>query len=626
MKVSDLIVEVRDADLNRVGQILATDLVGFTGVLRFRKVGTWEIPLRYDNPLADALRAPGAGIIVTGPTGVLFSGPTQSATRSQSQDDPIGTWTIRGVTDEVVLGERLAYATPSTADVTAQVDEQDVRTGAASTVMYGYVDANIGPSAPTARKIAALALATDTAVGSTVTGRARFENLGNLLTRLAQIDGLGFGIKQDGADLVFSVYEPTDRSATIRMDIDNNVLTKSEYTYTAPTATRAIVAGGGAGTTRAFAEVTTDDSETAETAWGRRIEVFKDQRQTTDSGELTQAGTEELADKGKTLEAISVSPSDDSTMAYGIDWALGDKVSVVAGTTTITQVVTEVGISIQEDGVRIGATVGEPSVADENSDVADVQQNQEARITNLEVNATEGGGGSSSTAWADITGKPSTFAPSTHASSHASGGADAITVAESQVTGLTSALAAKAPIASPTLTGTATTPAIRVTNSDDASATSTSHGFQVGDSSGPNVRIDSNEIIAVNNGVIASLNLQADGGTVNIGGTTAATVNLNASRILATHYPYAMSAGDVDIIPVANTPTAATVTFPAGRFTQAPIVTTQANTSVPGSVVTGTGATAISSTGFTMYLRRTNTSNTTVMWQAIQMTSSNASG
>ncbi len=77
MQVTDLIVEVRDSSLARVGQILSTDLVGFTAVLRFCKVGTWEIPLHATSPLADALRAPGAGIIVTGPNGVLFSGPTR---------------------------------------------------------------------------------------------------------------------------------------------------------------------------------------------------------------------------------------------------------------------------------------------------------------------------------------------------------------------------------------------------------------------------------------------------------------------------------------------------------------------------------------------------------------------
>jgi len=50
----------------------------------------------------------------------------------------------------------------------------------------------------------------------------------------------------------------------------------------------------------------------------------------------------------------------------------------------------------------------------------------------------------SSGAWADITGKPSTFAPSAHATSHGSLGGDPITVAVSQVTGLQTALDAKA--------------------------------------------------------------------------------------------------------------------------------------------------------------------------------------
>lgn len=46
--------------------------------------------------------------------------------------------------------------------------------------------------------------------------------------------------------------------------------------------------------------------------------------------------------------------------------------------------------------------------------------------------------------------------PTAHAASHASGGSDAITVAQSQVTNLTTDLAAKAPLASPTFTGTTT--------------------------------------------------------------------------------------------------------------------------------------------------------------------------
>jgi hypothetical protein len=47
-------------------------------------------------------------------------------------------------------------------------------------------------------------------------------------------------------------------------------------------------------------------------------------------------------------------------------------------------------------------------------------------------------------AWDDVTDKPSTFTPSAHASSHGSAGDDAITLAQSQVTGLDTALSGKA--------------------------------------------------------------------------------------------------------------------------------------------------------------------------------------
>lgn len=93
----------------------------------------------------------------------------------------------------------------------------------------------------------------------------------------------------------------------------------------------------------------------------------------------------------------------------------------------------------------------------------------------------------------DLTDVPSTFAPSAHATSHADGGSDEITIAQSQVTNLTTDLAgkassththsqsditslttdlaAKAPLASPTFTGTIVgDPAAPVTDSDSATS------------------------------------------------------------------------------------------------------------------------------------------------------------
>ena len=392
MQISDLTVEVRNASLARVGQILPADLVGFELALRFNKVGSWKITLRGDHPLVDSLRAPGGGLIVTGPTGVLLSGPTASATNTKTADDPTGVWEVIGTDDGVILGERLAYPVPASSSLASQTVAYDVRTGKSETVAKAYVDANIGPSSPAARKISALTIDTDLGRGSTVVANARFDKLGELISSLLVLDGLGFDIRQSGSNLVFEVFQPVDRSSSIRMDVDNLRLEKSEYTYQRPDATRVIVAGQGQGGERTFIERSSTASTTAESSWGRRIEVFKDSRNTSDTTALQNAGDEILAAGGKTVEGIKVTPSDDQTMRFGVDWGLGDKVTVVVGSTQIAQVVTEVAIVVMDNGVKLGATLGEPGVLEDyEAGLLTASTDQSARITALEVNESTGG-------------------------------------------------------------------------------------------------------------------------------------------------------------------------------------------------------------------------------------------
>tara|TARA_Y100001938_G_scaffold15353_1_gene18919 strand:- start:154 stop:1257 length:1104 start_codon:yes stop_codon:yes gene_type:complete len=73
-------------------------------------------------------------------------------------------------------------------------------------------------------------------------------------------------------------------------------------------------------------------------------------------------------------------------------------------------------------------------------------------------------------------------------------------------------------IADPTFTGTVTAPTLRLTGTTDVTASSTEHAFQIGASSGLNIAIDGNEIMARNNGVTSSLFLNAGGSLVQIGG------------------------------------------------------------------------------------------------------------
>lgn len=382
MRVTDLTVEVRNASLQRIGQLLPADLVGFTAVLKFNAVGTWKVVLPVGHAMAEELKKPGAGIIVSTDQGVIFSGWTAAVITNQSLENPAGIYEISGFDDSSLLVERLAYPTPATADVTAQTTATDDRTGAAETVMKAYVDANIGASAPAARRVAGLTVEASAGLGATVTGSARFQSLQELLSGLADVSGLGYTIEQSGTGLQFQVYQPTDRSSYVRLDLDNGRLTRSDYTFAAPKLTRSIVGGDGTGSSRAFVERTSTDSLAAETAWGRRIEVFNNSNGTGTA--LQQAGDEALATDGKTQVTVNISPSDDQTMLFGIDWNLGDKVSVVVGDTQLSSIVTEVGLLISSDGVRLGATVGEARALDYESQLLARQADQAARISTLE--------------------------------------------------------------------------------------------------------------------------------------------------------------------------------------------------------------------------------------------------
>jgi hypothetical protein len=265
---------------------------------------------------------------------------------------------------------------------------RDRRTGAAETVLKGYLTANISKDAVTSRRIPFLNVETNQGRGAAVVGSARFTQLQTLFYPLAQTGGIGYDIRQTGTELEFVVYQPVDRSAEIRMDIANNRLSRTEYSYQAPQATRAIVGGAGESVERLFKEESNSLSLAAESVWGRRIERFVDARDAQNDDILTQRGQELLIDNGKTIVNLSVTPTDTDTMRYGFDWDLGDIVTVVVADLEEIAVVTEVGIGISFDGVRIVATVGTATPTDFETELVEKVEGQDARISQLERNST----------------------------------------------------------------------------------------------------------------------------------------------------------------------------------------------------------------------------------------------
>ena len=82
-------------------------------------------------------------------------------------------------------------------------------------------------------------------------------------------------------------------------------------------------------------------------------------------------------------------------------------------------------------------------------------------------------------------------------------------------------------------TGNLTTKMLRLTSTTDASATSTGHAFQSGPTNGANIIINGNEVMARNNGAVAALYINPDGGMVAFQNSTGNNVQIDGGHITA---------------------------------------------------------------------------------------------
>lgn len=393
MRLSQIVVEVRDLTLTRVGTITAPWL-DLRATIVHCGVGSWQLRLPADHDMAPALRTPGAGIVVTGETDVLLSGPVDCPVVEAGADEPSGLLTVTGATDDVLAADALAWPQPSNPDVATQAEGHDVRSGYAAHVMAGYVSANIGPAAPPARRGALarrLVVAPVAHLGPVVTRSARFDQLDALLTQVAAVAGMGWRIVQRGDDLVFETHPIDDRTATVRLSVRSGGLASQTVAVSAPGVTHVVVAGQGQLEERTLLLRTSTDSLAAAEAWGRQIERFKDQRQTDDLVELQQAADADLAGDGFTATNVAAVPSDQTAgMRYGVDWHEGDRVTVVVDGQETTALATSATLVADSAGVRTGITLGDPTGFDPQAATARRVEDTARRVAALEANAENG--------------------------------------------------------------------------------------------------------------------------------------------------------------------------------------------------------------------------------------------
>jgi hypothetical protein len=367
-------LELRDENLDRIAEI--EDYRRFDCRLRFNRPGVWSLEVDYDSDLAPDF-AFKRGVIVSFGDEVLLSGPIEHMQRQWSSAG--NSLIVTGVDDSMWFEKRLAYP-----EVTGNFAAQayDVRTGVAETVMHAYANFNAGPGAVVARRVAGLVMGTNLGAGASVTGRARFQVLGDLLREMALAGGdLGFRVIQEATSLEFQVFTPEDKSDTVIFSGELGNLQAFDYSQQTAEANFIIGAGGGEGTARVFVE---RSDATSISSYGR-METFRDRRDTTDTTEITQTLDEELSQQAEKL-GLAVTPTDTQAFSFPADYSLGDRVTVVVDGVPVQDVVREVHVDLTPVGAVITPTVGTPGAQDPRTNDPIFQRVAEtrSRLRNLE--------------------------------------------------------------------------------------------------------------------------------------------------------------------------------------------------------------------------------------------------
>lgn len=334
----------RNSELARSAQI--DDFSSLDAICRFNDVGTWELRLDRRAAAADAMSAAGAGIEIRMDDFVIMTGPVTRLKRERS--DRSNMLIVSGVDDNVWLKRRLAHPQPL-ASAPPYTASTDARTGVGSTIIWQYVNLNLGPGAIGPRKLLTLTMADDPAVGTTVTGRARYDVLLELIQDLAVAAGdLAFRIVQVDDGLEFQVYGPEDKSDSVVFSEGFGNLSSFSYEQQAPEFTYVYGGGEGEGNNRTIVEGQ-DGLGVAE--WGR-IERFIDARVQEDSPEVSQQIDTALSENSARL-GLEITPVDTTNLKYGTHYQLGDKVSVVVDGVLISDYVRQVEVKLTQNGPQM---------------------------------------------------------------------------------------------------------------------------------------------------------------------------------------------------------------------------------------------------------------------------------
>lgn len=370
----------RDVDGRRLAEL---PIVSAEARPRYNDVGTYAVAVPFTPARWEAC-GPGRRLEVRRHRRHLIAGPIIERELTVDANHPGGLIEVVGESDETLLADRIVYPDPTRPGTDQTTLTRWRLTGAAETIIKQLVAQQTGQNAHPSRRLDDLIIEPDAATGRATSAGLRYDNMLDALQVLARRAGLGFRVEPTLDGRIFRVFTPRDLSATVRFSFGLGNLGGARFRESAPTTTYALVGGAGEGTARR------QEARQVSPLWGRRIEVYVDQRQTDDVAELAEAADDALAD-GAPATTTSLQPVVD--LDLDVIELLGARVAVqigpagYSGTALVTDVVREVRCEFDLDA---GTDTAAPVVGTDgaSSDQIDVRRARDLsrRIANLERN------------------------------------------------------------------------------------------------------------------------------------------------------------------------------------------------------------------------------------------------
>lgn len=299
---------------------------------------------------------PGMGVVIVRNNAFCFSGIVEQIQDTKDATTGLHDWQVQGVSDLGYLNRRLCYVDPAT----GRTDEYHhyIDNGKLSEVVERLIAKNLGQDALSDRKESIIEPNVNAvgskAYGPDVSAFLRFQNLLTVVQSFCEANLYSIRPVWDNVNMkiYYEVFQGRDLSSGIVFTEQLNNVSSTERIGVTPEGNFVLAGGTGEMTERVFATAQ-NDASIAE--WGR-IELYQDVR---NQHSVADYVAEIIMKKSGGTSGYSVTASDaDNAPQYGIDYKLGDYVSMKIDDTYVAAQVQQCQIDVSEGNETISPKFG----------------------------------------------------------------------------------------------------------------------------------------------------------------------------------------------------------------------------------------------------------------------------